>query len=483
MENSFNFIKKYKKYIFYVASTIILFIIGVFLFNNQNTTAETITVSHIDFINQVSVSGKVEMESKADLGFATSGRVGRILVENNQNVKKNQILAQLDIGDLLANLKIKEINSKTSDISLEDARQNLEKVTIQENTKVASAYRTLLTDGLELIPDSSTYDVALPSLGGIYNGPEGRYKIHINKDNITLSDLTLLTFNLEKTKRIINEEGPTPLGTRGLYVSFPNDDLSLYEDTTWFLDIPNKTSSSYLLNFNAYNEARDAQNLAIKNAEFEYQKLLTEENNGVSSVAQAEIDKIRAEIRKSTIYAPFDGIITNVGKEIGEIASSNESVITIMGTGVFLIESYVPEVNIALIKIGDEAKVTLDAYGENILFYAKVISIDPAETIRDGISTYKVQMQFKENDERIKSGMTANVSITIFNKPNVIVIPAGVIFEQDGKKFVQVKTDKGISDREVTLGDVSALGQVEVMSGLEDGETVLLNPLNLSSQK
>ena len=154
-----------------------------------------------------------------------------------------------------------------------------------------------------------------------------------------------------------------------------------------------------------------------------------------------------------------------------------------MGTGVFLIESYVPEVNIALIKIGDEAKVTLDAYGENILFYAKVISIDPAETIRDGISTYKVQMQFKENDERIKSGMTANVSITIFNKPNVIVIPAGVIFEQDGKKFVQVKTDKGISDREVTLGDVSALGQVEVMSGLEDGETVLLNPLNLSSQK
>ena len=210
---------------------------------------------------------------------------------------------------------------------------------------------------------------------------------------------------------------------------------------------------------------------------------MTEENNGVSSVAQAEIDKIRAEIRKSTIYAPFDGIITNVGKEIGEIASSNESVITIMGTGVFLIESYVPEVNIALIKIGDEAKVTLDAYGENILFYAKVISIDPAETIRDGISTYKVQMQFKENDERIKSGMTANVSITIFNKPNVIVIPAGVIFEQDGKKFVQVKTDKGISDREVTLGDVSALGQVEVMSGLEDGETVLLNPLNLSSQK
>ena len=193
-------------------------------------------------------------------------------------------------------------------------------------------------------------------------------------------------------------------------------------------------------------------------------------------MAQAAIDKIRAEIRKSTIYAPFNGIITNIEKEVGETVATNEAVVTVMSADIFQIESYVPEVNIALIKLSDEAEVTLDAYGENVLFKARVISIDPAETIKDGISTYKIKLQFQEEDIRIKSGMTANVSILIFNKANTIVVPGGVVFEQDGKKFVQVKSRDGIFDREVRLGDISSLGQVEIVAGLEAGEEVVLNP-------
>ena len=162
--------------------------------------------------------------------------------------------------------------------------------------------------------------------------------------------------------------------------------------------------------------------------------------------------------------------------KVGEIASSNVSLISIMSSGIFEIESYVPEVNITRIQLGDEAGVTLDAYGENILFNAKVISIDPAETIRDGVATYKVKLQFSQKDERIKSGMTANVSIVVFNKPNTIVLPGGVIFEKDGKKFVQVKNKEGISDQEVLTGNMSSLGQTEVVSGLSDGEVIILNP-------
>jgi len=72
--------------------------------------------------------------------------------------------------------------------------------------------------------------------------------------------------------------------------------------------------------------------------------------------------------------------------------------------------------------------------------------------------------------------MTANVSIIIFSKSNVIVVPGGVVFEQDNKKFVKIKSNKEIIDREVTTGDTSALGQVEIVSGLENGDQVILNP-------
>ena len=169
-------------------------------------------------------------------------------------------------------------------------------------------------------------------------------------------------------------------------------------------------------------------------------------------------------------------MVTKTDAKVGEIVSSNTPVVTLMSADTFQIESFIPEINIARVKLEEDAKITLDAYGEDALFYAKVVSIDPAETVRDGVSTYKVKLQFSEADSRIKSGMTANVSIVVFKKENVIVMPRGVIFERDGKKFVQVERGKEISDREVTLGEVSALGQIEISSGLSDGEVVLLNP-------
>lgn len=474
IEKFFGWLKG-KKYVWYLAGAVVLVIAGILVFKNRNGIMEMITVVHSDFISQVSVSGKVEASEEADLGFAASGRIGKIFARENESVKAGQILAQLEIGDLLADLQIKEINSKTSDIDLEDARENLEKVATQENTKVESAYRKLLSEGLELTPDTAGYTMATPEITGIYNGAEGTYRVRVNRDDTTSTDLDLLTFNLERTQKTINEEGPTSLGTKGLYISF-SDDLDLYDDTGWYLEIPNKASSSYLANYNAYNEAKKARDLAVKNAEYEYQKLLAEKNNSLSSVAQAEINKIKSQIKQSTIYAPFDGLVTNVEKEIGETVSANEALVTMMSASIFEIESFIPEVNIALVQTGQEAEVTLDAYGENVPFSAKVVFIDPAETVRDGVSTYKVKLQFSEEDARIKSGMTANVSIMIFSKPNTIVLPGGVVFERNGRKFVQIKNNGKIEDREIVPGDVSSLGQVEVLSGLSDGEKVLLNP-------
>jgi hypothetical protein len=72
--------------------------------------------------------------------------------------------------------------------------------------------------------------------------------------------------------------------------------------------------------------------------------------------------------------------------------------------------------------------------------------------------------------------MTANVSIILFSKSNVVVVPGVVVFEQDNKKFVKIKNNQEIIDREVVTGDVSALGQIEIVSGLENGDQVILNP-------
>lgn len=443
----------------------------VILIKNHTKEVESFTVARTNVSQSVLLSGKVSTVDKADLGFATGGRINSIFVKNNQIVKEGTTLAQLEIGDLLADLKIKQINSRISEIDLEAAQEELKRITTQENTKVENSYRTLLTEDLELVPDSSNYDVVAPVVGGIYNGPEGKYKIYIEKNSNT-TEFTVRTFGLEKTQKLINEKGSTVLGSKGLYISFPNN-LELYHDTTWFLDIPNKGGVSYLLNYNNYNEAKNNRDLAIKKAETDYQKLLSEDDGSIS-IAQAEIDKIKAEIKKSTISAPFTGEVTSIGKEVGESVSIGDRVITMLGKEKLEVILQVSELDVSKLNIGMSIKITLDAFPDEV-FEGVLKNINSKETKIDGVPIYEAFVELP-SDPRIKTGMTANGTVVLQSKENVLTIPVYVVKKLGEKNIVEVlNTDGSTKQVEVILGLIGSDNTAEIISGLDEGEKVVLN--------
>lgn len=466
MKNIYISIKKYRN--FAVVGVVVLFIAAYFLIGNTKNSVEIYTVKKESIEQSVELSGKVQTTDKADLGFAVSGRVAKIFVKNNQSVKQGDALAQLEIGDLLADLQIKQANSKTSDVDLKSAQDELAKVTQQENTKVANAYRTLLSESLVLTPEDKNFEVAVPTVTGIYDGSEGSYKIIVYKKNVTLPDFTLLTFSLERTEKIISETSPTALGTRGLYISFPKNKLSDYIDTTWYLDIPNKTSSSYLANLNAYNAALDEQDIAIKNAKAAYDKLLTKGDDG-SSVAQAEINKIQAEIRKNTIYSPFSGKVTNIQKEIGENAAIGETVVTVLGENKLEIVFKVSELDVSKLQVGAPIKISLDAIPKEELS-GVLTTVNSKETEIDGVPVYEAFVSLNP-DPRIKNGMTANGVVVLVHKDSVVAVPSYLIENSNGKSFVNLEIAPGkFTKKEITLGLTSTDSMVEVISGINVGD-------------
>src|SRR3989344_5910910 len=117
MKNRLNFIKKYKKYFLVGAAALLVLLYLIFARGNNNV--EVYVVENANLAQSVVLSGKISTSDKADLGFADSGRLAKILVKNNQEVAEGQVLAQLEIGDLLADLKIRELNLKNSSLSLE----------------------------------------------------------------------------------------------------------------------------------------------------------------------------------------------------------------------------------------------------------------------------------------------------------------------------------------------------------------------------
>ncbi len=472
MTKIYQYVLNHKKYFFF--GVIILAIAVSFIFAGQNKIDGAYTVTKTDVVQSVLLSGKAETSSKADLGFASSGRISRINVKNNQSVKAGQTLAQLEIGDLLAELKIKEINSKSSSVDLSFAKEDLEKVISQETAKVNSAYRAMLSEGLVLRPDSNSQIAKAPTVSGAYNGSEGKYKIIISKKKVTSNDYELRTFDLEKIVIDINKEEPTRLGTKGLYISFP-DDLELYNNTIWYLEIPNKSSSSYLTNLNAYNEAKENKDRAIKSAETKYDKLLSEGNDGSgSAIVQAEIQKINAEIRKNTIYAPFSGIVTNIEKEVGENASVGERIISVLGEDKLQVVLKASELDVSKLIPDMPIQITFDSLpGEQ--FEGILKTVNSRDTSIDGIPTYEAFVELPA-DLRIKTGMSATGKAVIYSKNSVLAVPSYLIkkSENEGEGIVSVISPKGkTEDRKVTLGITGTDSLVEIISGLNEGEKLI----------
>jgi len=499
---------KGKKKLVYAVGAVLLIIVVLLVLRKNNNTEQTITIKTSDFTDQVSISGKVIPTESVDLGFKNSGRIEHVYYDVDQSTEKRQIVRA---GSLIAMINATEAlkNVHDAETSLASAKLSLEKSQLQNSTENLNAnLQKAYDDGFIAVSDAfldipNTLD-GLESLLNLENLSDNSARIsgttatnyrndaealyYKAKDAFEKNRINFRTLDRNSTKtdveKIINETYDTTKILMDAIKSMKNFVDYLADDTSRPADYASSSSTlySYSNTINSHLSSLLSIKTSIKNYKDAFSTTGFDKDSLALSVKQKENDLVDAQNKLADYYitAPFDGIITKIDAKVGEIASANIPLVTMMSVGTFQIESYVPEVNISKIKLNNTAQVTLDAYGEGATFGAKVISIDPAETIKDGVSTYKVRFQFENEDVRIKSGMTANVSVFVFNKPNTIVIPGGVIFERDGKKFVQVKENGVNVDREIVTGMTSSLDQVEVISGLVDGDIVLLNPINTS---
>ena len=136
------------------------------------------------------------------------------------------------------------------------------------------------------------------------------------------------------------------------------------------------------------------------------------------------------------------------------------------------IEANVPEVDISKIAIHNPVSITLDAIAAE-KFSGQVIYMDPAETIIDGVVNYKIKVAFAKLDDRIKSGLTANLAIETLRKKDTLVLPQFAIIEKDSGNFVSKQTADGAQETPVVIGIRGVNNYVEILSGVTEGDRVI----------
>ncbi|HEV7701993.1 MAG TPA: biotin/lipoyl-binding protein [Candidatus Paceibacterota bacterium] len=290
------------------------------------------------------------------LGFLASGRIKSVSVKAGDTVKKDQVLATLDAGNVLGALEQaqaaykgaqanyeKVINGATgptidvAKVAANNAKINLEHVTGQQNTLVANAERKLYSDNLIAEPDSKEQGGENPVISGDYNSTlQGDYSLAFK--NINFSELKY--GGLEKGTTEFSTL-PKPLGTRGLLVAFPNGSSGHSISDSWTIHIPNKSGTNYTTNLNAYDSAIQNKNQAIASA----QAALDQANASLASIvtaarpedvatAQAQVQNAggalqiaEAAYKNTVIVAPADGTVVRVSITPGQIAVPNAAAI------------------------------------------------------------------------------------------------------------------------------------------------------------
>lgn len=251
-----------------------------------------------------------------------------------------------------------------------------------------------------------------------------------------------------------------PLGTRGLYIQF----LQVPDAGTWTVTIPNKRSVNYTTYVNAYESAKATRDRVI-------------------SDAQAANDAINSRMNKRRIYAPFSGTVARVGIKEGEASGSVSTTSTASGTITLISENdyevtlKAPEISVAKLSVGQDVSISLDAYGKDVIFPGKITSINPAETIVDGVPVYETKVGFVNKDVRIRSGMTATATIIVAQKNEVLILPVNYIHTDKEGSYVYVLNDEKTEKRVVTIGLRGSDSMVEVVSGLSEGEQVRTDAL------
>lgn len=189
--------------------------------------------------------------------------------------------------------------------------------------------------------------------------------------------------------------------------------------------------------------------------------------------AQAAAESAQVALNNATLTAPFSGTVQNLTAQVGQVVSPGAPVLTLVNQSGLKIETYVPQTDIANVKVGDAAKVTLDAFGTGTIFPARVTTIDPGETQVNGAPAYLVTLHFTGTPKGVKDGMSGDVRIIEKEHVNVLEVPTNLIIQNGTSSFVLIEKNGSTVQQSVTTGAVGDHGMTEITSGLTEGQRIV----------
>lgn len=210
----------------------------------------------------------------------------------------------------------------------------------------------------------------------------------------------------------------------------------------------------------------------------EYDEIVARWERASAGVARAEAsrDLLEVELRYATVEAPIDGKILDVDVEEGSAVASVVSVtggtplLSIAADESLHLEGLVDENEIARVAVGQRARVTAEAFGDEV-FDGEVQDISPIGDRQQNVTYFEVEIAIEEHGGRLRPRMSADGEIVAEVVEQALVVPETALFYEGEDLFVErVLSDDPVETERsrVEIGIVED-DRIEIVSGVEEG--------------
>lgn len=319
------------------------------------------------------------------------------------------------------------------------------------------------------------------------------YEVRVEKKNIDLTvaakgkveaieEVDLAPKTLGRLKEVDVKEGDC-VKKGGVVAVLENDEMKAQVEQAKAnllgTEAELKEAKQNLTRFNALFKRGIISRSELDSAQMKYDLALSQIKK-----SEADLQYAEALLESTYIRAPFSGKIVRRFLDPGETITLEKllPIVTIADVSKIIVRAEIDETDIRKVKVGQSAVVTADAYpGEKFkgevtelssaVGKKKIISDNPAEMVDTKVLEVKIEL---DSGQKLNLGLNVDVTIFVHSKGDVLALPLKAVRDLDGTASVKVKKNGSYEEKEVTTG-LYDNENVEITSGLKEGDTVLLS--------
>jgi HlyD family secretion protein len=374
---------------------------GFYFWADSSSTPQYLTarVERGNLRNTVTATGALQAVTTVQVGSQASGTISALYADFNSTVKKGQVIAQLDPAQAKA--------------QVEQAQANLQQA------------RASLANAQAAVTDAQAKNLAAKST------------VQNNQAGVSGAEANVAVLKAQQ-----------------------DDALSLLKQQEALLKSGVIAQRDYDVSMTAYKTAEAKYNQAVAQLN---QAKLTEQSSSTAGVAQSQagVEQSKAQVQQAaaqvqqaqaalslaqvnlshtTITSPIDGIVVSRDVNVGQTVAASLSAPTLFTIANDLTQMQVianiDQADIGLVEQAKSVKFSVDAFpGKDFDGKIEQMRLNPVNV--QNVVTYNVVIDVANPDQKLKPGMTANLTITIDERNNVLKVPNAAL------RFTPQRTDSG----------------------------------------